>query len=354
MMHIIDNEEPEEKDRNFLPAVIFDLEHLFEKPPAGFDAVKIGLNGALDADLKWEKERAAAARYVEQGYRIFWEMQSGLFHDLRCPLSTETQLLSLSLALEHFYKTLWAEFKDHSIGICLYRGEADFSQGYPWDEEQESTLKEWLQANNEAALHSADLSCTTSGRRLLSLFCRDAGAEYLELLAKCLPDSIDHFLLLDVSRLRDPLTTAQLITQERFPLFKIAVKGGRFLGGEMEWEGDSLGSSGYIGRTSPKKEKMAEIKVGVCLPAPSIIDWIPELNHCLVQLLEKLTPFRIVPESYLTTGWDGLDVLHVSSPHMTAQGQRKLLGFAAAGGTTRGLCPLDPHQRAKGPLDSLP
>ena len=61
--------------------------------PDGFNSVRIALPAGMKADLKWEKECAAAAAYVEKGYRIFWEMQLGLFNQLQYPLSSQMEFL---------------------------------------------------------------------------------------------------------------------------------------------------------------------------------------------------------------------------------------------------------------------
>ncbi len=43
--------------------------------------------------------------------------------------------------------------------------------------------------------------------------------------------------------------------------------------------------------------------------------------------------YRIIPETYLTTEWHGLDYLIVDPDSLSSQGFRKLQGFCAAGGT---------------------
>lgn len=313
--HEHEDHEEEEEIALFRPAFVFDAQSLDEEVPAPFDTVKIKLEGTLKADLKWEKERAAAASYIAKGLRIFWEMDLGLFQGLKYPISNASQFLSLSLSLDHFRDTLWKEFRDQTAGLCLYRGSADFSVGYQWNEEQEANLQGWLK---EQELERQSSKETES--RLLSLFCRDAAGEFLEMLAGPLPDALNRFILLDVSSVEDPLLAAQLVTKERFSHLTV--------GGKILWDG------GVISR-HPEKATLGErARIGVCLPPMNkgIAQPIQGLSAGMRRLQQKGLAFRVIPEYFLTADWDGLDYLLVASDQLTIQGKRKLNGFCAAGG----------------------
>jgi len=333
--HRHEHEEHEEEEEVvvFRPSFVFDANSLSEEVPAPFDTVKIALDGTLKADLKWGKERSAAAAYIAKGFRIFWEMDLGLFQNLKYPLSNHSQFLSLGISLDHFRDSLWKEFRDHTAGLCLYRGSADFSVGYRWDEEQEKNLQGWLQEQSIEISTSQNLKQTDEGQRLLSLFCRDAAGEFLEMLAGPLPDSLNRFILLDVSKIEDPLLAAQLITKERFSHIDVGVKGTQTLGGELSWDGHAM-SAGVITRQLEKATIKEKAKIGICLPpmnrcaAPSF----KGLSKVFKDLEKKGLDFRVIPENSLTADWDGLDYLVVSSQLLTPQGRRKLNGFCAAGG----------------------
>jgi len=320
------DEEPIEEHSSYIPAIIFDLKFDGEVVPAGFDAVKISLDGRMTADLSWKKAQESAQKYVQMGYRVFWEIDLGLFDQLSRPLTDQSQLLSLILSLEQFRDTLWQEFRDHTVGICLYRGPADFSKQILKDDGLEANWEEWQQQFSDG---------DEDKQHLYRLFCRDVAGEYLNLLASRLPDSVECFILLDAQGINDPLHLAQMLTKERFPRIHLGVKGARGLGGELAWE-DPLQSSenGVFSRTIVEQPKQDPIRIGVCLPPMTECRMGDHqlLATILIELETKKIPFRVIPESLLTTSWDGLDFLMVQSQGLSLQGLRKLKGFCAAGG----------------------
>lgn len=313
----IDEEEIEEEFTDIYMAHIFEPVWMGEPAPEGSDVVLLSIDGKIKADLDWAKERQAAIDYIDQGRRILWKIDLGLFDQMDGPLSNQTQFLTLCLSLEHFRETLWKEFRQQSTGLCLYRGDADFSQNYPWDEEQKNNLQQWLK----------NLGDSAPDQDLVRLFCRDVAGEYLDLLAARLPDTIPLFVFLDATSVNDPLTAAQLITKERYPRFHIGVKGLACpgLGGEVTWTGAPL---------------QQEIKLGVCLPYMSYCR--PEANRKLKETMLALKgkiPFRVIPAFELNVGWEGLDTLIVDSGSVDSQLRRKLMGFCAAGGAVLCLGP---------------
>ena len=347
--HPHDHEEEIEEVRLILPATIYDAEALGEKVPPGFDAVRIGIDGRIKANLSWAKAHAAAQDYIQQGLRLFWEIDLGLWNKLEQPLSSTTQFMSLSLSLEHFRDTLWKEFRDHSVGLCLFRGPIDFSQSLAWDAEQVVNLQTWLQelfgthaafsaetgipVESFASLTRAKLQGTPTGTDLLQLFCRDACGEYLDLLAARLPDTLPLYVLLDAQGFNNIYRLAQLLTKERYPRLHVGIKGER-VGGTFAWEGTPL-SMGMIGREPHPCKPIETPTIGICFP--KMTDCRPAKNAKLKAAMENLhhytIPFRIIPESYLTVEWDGLDYLIVDSVFVDIPLSRKLHGFCAAGGT---------------------
>lgn len=354
--HAQTNKEDEDDDlfHSSVPPIIFDAQTLNEKIPSFFNAVRIPLDATLKADLLWKQERQAAETYIQQGFRIFWEIQLGLFNQLTLPITNQSQFLSLSLALEHFRDTLWKEFHQKTVGLCLYRGTADFSLGFVWDKEQLSHLREWLEqifidvktfafetlcnASSFDEVFPLNLSSTLEGKRLLAIYYRDLIGEYLEQLSVCLPDSLQRYVLLDVQPISDPLLQVQLTTNERFSGMNLGVRGPLFNDNVLAWDGSS-GQLGVISREMIANSENEQVRIGVCLPSKQ--QYFPskwkDLEKAFVALKEKNISFRVIPEATLTTDWDGLDYLIVSSENLSVQGQRKLQGFRAAGGIVGSL-----------------
>lgn len=315
-------DEEKEDENPFVPCHIFEASLLGQQVPSGFQAVRIPLDGKVKSSLDWTKEIEAARRYKEQGLRLFWDMDLGFFSSLDHPLSHQPQFLSLSLSLTHFRDLIWKEFAHETLGLCLYKGTPDFSLVH--DDEQKSNLKEWLEEINEGI----------SNPYLHRLFCREAVGEYFSLLAGQLPDPLPLFLFFDIRDVSDPYQAAELISKERYPRFHIGVRGNYQCGGEFGWEENTIGS-GYLGTVSLPQKTPSRPSTGICLPEIKK-DHLQrkESLQGVVSTLEKASvPFCFIPESWLTTEWDGLDTLFISSIGLNVQTRRKLLGFCAAGGT---------------------
>lgn len=281
---------------------IFDSNEL--TVPEGFNTVIIRMDGRINSDLDWKGAAVQAAKAIENGLAILWEINLGLFDQLKLPLESQTQFLSLTLSLEHFRDTLWKEFSYHSIGLILYRGSADFSQFFQDDSDQLGHFEEWLNEHFSTKYKNRS--------ELAAFFFRDVAVEYLSLLAMRLPEFIPAYLALDASSLTIE-RQLQLLNPDRFDLFQLIIKGSEL----------------------PFKVVGDEIKVGVCLPLMDCYD--PDqwrgIEEAIRQLREKSIPYKLISESRLITRWEGLDYLIFAPEGLSSQGKRKLQGFCAAGGT---------------------
>lgn len=317
--------------------------------PAGFNAVTLMLDGSLKADLNWKEVREQALQYIAQGYSILWQIHLGLFAELNKPLTNQAQYLSLGLSLEQFRDTLWQEFKAHTVGVELYRGNADFSLHFPWDDQQVANLQAWLadhftsveKLGEETGLTVTDfnqidptiLAKSEKGLQLGRLFCRDVAVEYLALLSSRLPDALARYLVLNANTVSDPLYQVQILHPERFELFGLALKGTSLPLQALGWNQPS--SYGTLANKIERILPLPEPKIGICLPSMNLFQSIhyQGINEALNFLLTKNIPFRLIPEADLITQWDGLDYILYVPASLDPQGKRKLQGFCAAGGT---------------------
>lgn len=305
--------------------------------PMGFDAVTIYLEGGTQADLDWKKARQQARKAVEQGYALMWDIQLGLFQQLAHPLINQTQFLSLTLSLEHFRDSLWQEFKSHTIGLSLFRGSADFSQGFLWDSHQEHNLKEWLQESGKTTLSALDLNQiiqSADGQELVRIFCRDVAIEYCTLLASRLPDTLPLYLYLDATAFSSsPLSQLQLLNPERFERFHLALQGQTLPFRAWGWRVPT--GYGYSGDHLQPLPPLQMPTIGVCVPPMSLYSsqHYRGLEEGICALQTRRLPFKLIAEHQLTSQWDGLDFLFYTPSGLSVQGKRKLQGFCAAGGT---------------------
>jgi hypothetical protein len=270
--------------------------------------VTITLDGKVTSSLDWGAERQLAVSAIQNGDKLFWAIDLGLFGQLKNPLSNQTQFLSLVLSLEHFRDTLWKEFEEHTAGVLLYEGSADFSkeiysgldQGRSilWDDELQQNYITW---------------CERKAVMDKSLFCRDVAAEYLTMLANRMPDAMPLFIKLHLSSLSF-VQEIQLTHQERFGRIQLIVNGSNL-------------------------PTNLEITVGLCLPSFEKVDpkYYEGMEAAVNYLLARKIPFRVIPETYLISEWDGLDYLVVVPEGLGSQGIRKLHGFCAADGTVVSL-----------------
>lgn len=350
--HLKDSEEEEELFLTTEPAIIFDANTLEEAVPSSYNAVRIRLDASLKSDLLWEKELLAAKNYVGQGLKIFWDLDFG-FAETNQTLWNQSQFLSFTLALKHFQDTLWKTFRSHTVGLCLYRGRADFSLNFKWDEEEVVHLQEWIKEvfgsiesfvsetgvniSSFEEIDVSNLSSTVEGSRLIALYCRDSFGRYIQLLSDSLPDSLQTYILLDIETVSDPLLQVQLTTHECYTGICLGVRGPCFNENILAWDGPQS----YLGVISRQLEdpKVSQVNVGVCvLP---IGQYLPSkwngIREAINSLKKKKIPFRAISEDSLTTEWDGLDTLIVSMESLSEQGRRKLQGFEAAGGVVESV-----------------
>lgn len=369
--HPHDHEEEDDLPQKMTePSIVFEACYTGQDIPEGFNAVKILLNGTITSDLKWDKERAAAEKYTRQGLRILWEMDFGLFNRLEKPIGNQSQFQSFSLSLEHFRNTLWKQFQAESIGLCLYRGSPKMISDLHWDEEQISNLHDWLKdrftdphtlaseighpISHFSLVTLSNLTATSEGQSVLELFFRDIAAEYLELLGDRLPDTLKCFILMDCTKINETLLRVQLTSRERYPRFIVGAKCHDQEG--YQWNDLASQTIGLLSQSIPSEINTKSQNIGLCIP--SVFQCLPsawkEMDSVLSNLNHQSIPFRSIPEADLTTEWDGLDYLIVSSKNLTPQGLRKLLGFCAAGGTVVSIGnPIGLPQELNNRLDSI-
>lgn len=272
------------------------------------NVIRIPLDGRLSASLDWKAEKKLAIQSIELGNKILWEMDLGLFKGLKHPLTSNSQYLSLVLSLEHFRDTLFKEFQAHTAGLSLYRGPIDFSSELQWDREMLGNLSEWLHDNSDFS--EILTSYSQVDKNLLALFARDVGVEYFHLLANALPDSLKPCVSLDAKGEEDRLKQALLSHRECYqPIVPELVNSNLCL--------DS------------------EALHAIILPSCKInrFDELEKLRVVFDDLTSKNTAYRLIPEEFFVSEWDGLDVVFVLTSALSPAGKRKLQGFCAAGGS---------------------
>jgi len=236
-------------------------------------------------DLNWDPLLAS----IPPSDRIEWEFDLGLEAPY-FPIEDELQFSSLKLALSRFAKEVFPQYAERTASALLYRGSADFASFFRWSSKQEENWLSWKEGRPEA-----------KEEHLRRLFCADAFAYYLQMLAHALPDELPLTLRFDLRGCGSPAEARQLISRERFEHFRIA------------------------------REEL-DAPLAVCMPPERQCSGsvLAQLDALFDELKE---PFRVIEEMFLTESWEGVDRLYVLSDAVTAQGKRMLRGFCAAGGS---------------------
>lgn len=244
-------------------------------------SVTISLNGKMASRLDWKAEIEEAKKAIENGYKLLFDLDLGLFDKLTLPLHHEAQFQALSLSMEHLLETFIIPFEEHIAGVILFRGKIPFHLG----------------------LSSA----------LDPILDRDKAYDFLQLLADQLPEMVAVYALIDAQEIQNPLLFYRLTSK------------------------DSCGRISLIITNEPyhaRPQADYEPKVALLLPRCSILDIgaYKGLNEALTELISSKTPFKVISEGFLAVEWAGIDRLIVQTAGLTIDGKRMIQGFIAAGG----------------------
>lgn len=329
-----DNDEMiSEIDENFLEAKgILPLVYEGEASsvPDEFNAVCIRIDGTTQSDLDWKQARQEAKNAQTKGLAILWEIDLGLFDRLVFPINHESQFLSLTLSLEHFRDMLWKEFREFSLGLCVYRGSVDFQDCARRLESDQMKWVDWITENVSDPAH-----LTEEQTHLLKiLYHQSLAVDYLRLLAGRLMEDISIFLMLDCSAYSEVTQQLSLLNPERFEGFKLILKGATLDCSSWGW-GQNGAKMGYLGFERTAGMTQEHPTTAICVPLIEKVDpffW-KDLESAVKTITDKNISFRLISEAHLITSWEGVDHLIYCPKALSSQGRRKLRGFCAAGGT---------------------
>ena len=324
------------KKKRFYPKIYIGSNSI----PDGYNAVMIELDGRVKSNLDWEESLAYAETLVEKGYKILWFLNLGLFSELSFNLYTHTQLQTLSLSIEHFIDKVWKKYHLNSLGLCLYKGEMDFSSSFKWDELQLANFQSWLKEGFEtpdliekSVVSFEAFSQYNVSIELLQLYACDVAIDFLDMLIQPICEEIECFAMVDCSKISNCLLQARLLSSERCDRLHFIVKNSSVPPQGLAWDGE-ITPYGYCGAGNESTFKEEKPSIGICIPEVSMINskFYIGLESAIAFLIEKKKDFRVVSEANLTVEWDGLDILIVNRSGLSPYGFRKLQGFCAAGG----------------------
>ncbi len=291
-----------------------------ELVPAGFNTVRVPLDGKAQSDLNWRESIEHAYKYRANGLKLLWDIDLGLFSRLSQPFSESSQLQTLRLGVQHFADTVWSIFSDDTLGIVVYRGPLDLSSRFPWDVGIQEAFEQW----------KLDVAPDDETQALARIFCRNACSQYLGALVSAgLPGNLQPILLFDSSSIKSPREGLELLHRECWDRFAMIIKQSPIPELGLSWD-SGQSPYGFFGRQQFDVANDEPAKIGLLLPGFDVVS--NEVEQALDTVLQKIPRPRVIAEEFLTSQWDGLDQLIVISAAVGPMVLRKLQGFCAAGG----------------------
>ncbi|CDZ81011.1 hypothetical protein BN1013_01539 [Candidatus Rubidus massiliensis] len=334
-----------DKGKIFTPAIYEGILPI----PSSMNAATLSIDGRIKSALDWDYAKQIAHECVRKNVKIFWDLDLGLFADLKNGINHESYLLSFNLSLRHFVDGLWKEFKHHTIGLNIYRGTLNFSDNFPWDEIQFRNLKKWLQerfVTLETLQEETQLPITSweainvksfeqnhLGKHLLDLYCRDVTVEYIQLIQAKIPDGITCYMMIDASSVKDPFFQSNLLHEDKFDRIQLCVKGAKIPFSGLGW--DCYHPNGFISTKELERGNEKIITHAISFPDHYInkLHSLNTLTSLFTKLEEQNILFSIIPEEKIMSSCEGIDYIFASNKGTSFRGKRQLLGFCAAGGT---------------------
>lgn len=255
--------------------------------------MRICLPAGAKSKLDWSKERKLAESSSKP---IVWEFDFGLFEGLLNSVDDRAQIETLGLAIDHFQSTLFPDFKSDSV--VIYKGGLDWSKTILQYPRQLDLFRSWC------VQHALDEENSQARR----LYARDATMGLLQGLLMRFDADLKIVLEITPEDYLRPHEILQLTAREK-------------------WEH-------FVLNLADKELSDDQSELGLLLPSGSTYDsskWL-YIDSVIEQLRSSSTPLRLISETYLTNQWHGLERLLIEKNGVSVQGNRKLLGFIAAGG----------------------
>ncbi len=323
-----------------------------------FNAVTVDLEAGLKADLNWTSALAQADEAINRGFKIFWNLQLGLFEKLNSPMSNHPQFLNLQLAVEHFNKTVWPKYNDKSLGVCFFQGSSRFEEHFLWGKKEITNFQEHVKSLFGSVERASeyvneymqsfenlqpDQFTTIEWKKVVQQFCQSSAIDYLKLIAEELHDDAEPFAAIDIS-------TVQTLSEQAYwqettlatPLRFVLCGSKLPLNHQLAWNsgisplGYIVNKTEFLDNNAPKVE-FIPTTAALAVYMPSSFESKNEIKSTLNWLFDELNKkglhYRLISEDRLTVEWDGLDHLIVISKAISPISKRMLKGFCAAGGT---------------------
>lgn len=326
----IDRSRPMFQGTPFTPYVAKDLKNLTNQHNCIEIKVDLSMQSKLDFQLAFELIEAAK----KQDKKLFFVIELGLKNDY-WSFFDELQFSTLRLGLKVFHEKLLLPNLENTFAIGL--DVVDLTAKMHLDSYAEKKVLDYLidsYPNFENHFgFSKDLFFSNSHqlvvKREVALFKIGMIAEYLHRLVAIIQEPIEIYAFMDLSQL-DPLTLVQVLSHERFPHMRVALKNCELNIPGLNLETGKL-IDGSLGQVIIEGKNP---QLGFVVPIDGKFTYqnVQRLDALLKKIIFLDLPFYLLYEETMTENWQNLEAIIVDSSTVDRGLLRKCHGFAAAAG----------------------
>lgn len=311
------------------------------------NTVLLPVDLTLSSPLQFAKVMEDAEKFKSEKTKIVWDLKFGFFQE-RVSLHMESFQNAFLRALECFLEEVHPKFVEETIGVILFRGDADLSTHFSYNDYHILQFTEFLEdifPSVSAMLETPsvftgfdslnfemlDTSCFT--KHLKNLYCHHFFSNYLHKIAALLPDGVLPFVFYDTKSIEKSSFLSQIFSKKRYTHLHLILENQNIPLADISLE-PSLKASGYLLDKKVKLQAFEMPTIGLILPNDKELLYSTHLqiNEALDKLAEKGVSYRIVPEFLVTESWEGLDALIFLKRSLSSNGKRILQGFCVTGG----------------------
>ena len=325
-----DDEESSLELEEIPPLIAYEQDTPHQTIPGGFTSATVYVDLRPKSRLVFDTAKQEVLRLKNKGIDIVFDLDFGFSDSDWKGFSHQGYLSSCIFALNRFVSDV---LEQHEALGCIFGcifGRFSLKNMHLLNNAQEHDFFSWKEEKK--------IRENTHDEYLKALFYRDVLIEYLDALAMHVPSYVTRLLLFDAQGLTNALLFYQLTQTDRFEAFSLAIASSACMHEHLTWQ-QGVVTKGYIGKILPTFQEIPEPNCAVVLPEfdKIFLNNKPIFERTLQNLIEKERPFKVIPETYITSEWHGIDEFFVCHTLDNESTKRALEGFIATGGSVQQL-----------------
>ncbi|MCH9631134.1 MAG: hypothetical protein S4CHLAM37_11510 [Chlamydiia bacterium] len=330
----------------FIPIIAKSLDTL---DSSYHNTVVLTVDLTLSSSLDFSSLKEQASELREKGVKILFDLKFGFFQK-RVKLHLDSFLGAFARALNVFLEDLYKGFEEDTLGVILYRGNADLCMHFPFNQFHFQNLLEYLQDLYETPerlfetknspidtfdkMHYDMFEVSPFTKHLKNLYFHQFFAEYLHRLSSQLPEELLGFAWYDCIRIDNQSFLAEILSKKRYCHLNLLLE--NHTSPIADISGNAAGEG--FGFLEPERNWELEPKsptIGVVFPNDNNLFQTTHMffDQVFEELFEHQVSYRLIPEFLVTESWQGLDTLIFMNNSLSLNGKRILQGFSVTGGS---------------------